>query len=82
MGSACCVWVMCVCVGGGAPHRPAERWLRGLIWRARAPSGQTGSGKSFTMEGLPDAPGGVALSEKSSLFPLPPQFVKKAGPAR
>ena len=28
----------------------------------------------------PDAPGGVALSEKSSLHPLPPQFLKGAGP--
>jgi len=46
------------------------RWLAGI---PLDPSGTP-------YELRPDAPGGVALSEKSSLHPLPPQFLKKAGP--
>ena len=48
----------------------AVRWLAGI---PVDPSGTPYELKS-------DAPGGVALSEKSSLHPLPPQFLKKAGP--
>ena len=48
----------------------AMRWLRGVPLDP--------SGTPYELK--PDAPGGVALSEKSSLHPLPPQFLKKAGP--
>jgi len=48
----------------------AIRWLAGI---PLDPSGTP-------YELRPDAPGGVALSEQSSLHPLPPQFRKKAGP--
>jgi hypothetical protein len=48
------------------------RWLAGV---PLDPSGTP-------YELRPDAPGGVALSEKSSLRPLPRQFLKKAGPTR
>lgn len=48
----------------------AVRWLAGLPLDP--------SGTPYELK--PDAPGGVALSEKSSLSPLPPQFLKNAGP--
>jgi tetratricopeptide (TPR) repeat protein len=48
----------------------AMRWLAGV---PLDPSGTP-------YELRPDAPGGVALSQKSSLSPLPPQFTKKTGP--
>jgi len=48
----------------------AVRWLAGI---PLDPSGTP-------YELRPDAPGGVALSEQSSLQPLPPQFLKKSDP--
>ena len=48
----------------------AARWLRGIPVDP--------SGTAYELK--PDAPGGVALSGKSSLSPLPPQFLKNAGP--
>ena len=50
----------------------AIRWLAGI---PADPSGTPYDLKA-------DAQGGVALSEKSSISPLPPQFLKKAGPTR
>ena len=50
----------------------AIRWLAGI------PADPSGT----PYELKPDVPGGVALSESSSLSPLPPQFLKKAGPTR
>jgi tetratricopeptide (TPR) repeat protein len=47
----------------------AAGWLKGVPLDP--------SGTPFELK--PDAPGGVALSEQSSLRPLPPQFTKKAG---
>jgi tetratricopeptide (TPR) repeat protein len=48
----------------------AMRWLGGLPLDP--------SGTPYVLR--PDTPGGVALSDRSSLSPLPPQFTKKAGP--
>ena len=48
----------------------ARRWLAGIPLDP--------SGTPYELK--PDAPGGVALAEKSSLQPLPPQFLRKAGP--
>ena len=48
----------------------AARWVAGI---PLDPSGTP-------YELRPDAPGGVALSERSALSPLPPQFTKKSGP--
>jgi hypothetical protein len=61
----------------GAPPRSwnelvAVRWLAGVPLDP--------AGTPYDLK--PDAPGGVALSEKSSLQPLPRQFLKKAGPTR
>jgi tetratricopeptide (TPR) repeat protein len=47
----------------------ATGWLRGI------PADPTGTPYELKAE----APGGVALSEKSGLHPLPPQFLKGAG---
>jgi len=65
--------------------RYAERFgRRPGSWRELVSMGWIGaepldpSGTPYELK--PDAPGGVALSEKSSLHPLPPQFLKKAGP--
>ena len=59
---------------GGPPRSwdelVANRWLPVV---PRDPSGTP-------YEFKPDAPGGVALSETSNLQPLPPQFLKTAGP--
>jgi hypothetical protein len=57
---------------------PPRSWneLVAVRWIAGVPLDPSGT----PYELKPDAPGGVALSEKSSLQPLPPQFLKKAGP--
>ena len=52
--------------------------LVAIRWLAGVPADPSGT----PYELKADAPGGVALSEKSSLSPLPPQFMKKAGPTR
>jgi tetratricopeptide (TPR) repeat protein len=52
--------------------------LVGMRWLAGVPLDPSGT----PYELKPDAPGGVALSEKSSLHPLPPQFTRKSGQAR
>ena len=57
---------------------PPRSWneLVAIRWLAGVPLDPSGT----PYELKPDAPGGVALSEKSSLNPLPPQFLKKTGP--
>jgi hypothetical protein len=61
-----------------AAGRPPQSWrslmAAGLV--AGVPLDPTGT----PYELRADAPGGVALSPKSSLHPIPPQFTKKAGP--
>jgi len=59
---------------------PPRSWndLVAVRWLAGVPLDPSGT----PYELRPDAPGGVALSEKSSLRPLPRQFLKKAGPTR
>jgi tetratricopeptide (TPR) repeat protein len=61
-----------------ARGRPPADWseLVALRWLAGIPLDPSGT----PYELRPDDPGGVVLSEKSSLHPLPPQFLKKAGP--
>jgi len=59
----------------GAPPRSWNE-LVAIRWLAGVPLDPSGT----PYELKPDVPGGVALSEKSSLYPLPPQFLKKAGP--
>ena len=61
-----------------ARGRPPADWneLVSVRWLAGIPLDPSGT----PYELRPDAPGGVALSEKSSLHPLPPQFLKRAGP--
>ena len=61
---------------GGPPRSWNE--LVAIRWIAGVPLDPSGT----PYELKPDAPGGVALSEKSSLHPLPPQFLKKAGPTK
>jgi len=58
--------------------RPPGDWseLVALRWLTGIPLDPSGT----PYELRPDTPGGVALSQKSSLHPLPPQFLKKAGP--
>jgi tetratricopeptide (TPR) repeat protein len=58
--------------------RPPASWneLVAMRWLAGVPLDPSGT----PYELKPDAPGGVALSERSSLSPLPPQFTKKTGP--
>ncbi len=59
---------------------PPRSWndLVAVRWLAGVPLDPSGT----PYELKPDAPGGVALAEKSSLQPLPRQFLKKSGPAR
>jgi hypothetical protein len=61
-----------------ARGRPPSSWneLVGMRWLAGIPPDPSGTPYELS----PDAPGGVALSEESSLHPLPPQFLKKDGP--
>jgi tetratricopeptide (TPR) repeat protein len=59
---------------GGPPRSWNE--LVAIRWIAGVPLDP--SGTPYDLK--PDVPGGVALSEKSTLHPLPPQFLKKAGP--
>jgi TPR repeat protein len=61
-----------------ARGRPPADWndLVSVRWLAGIPLDPSGT----PYELRPDAPGGVALSEKSSLHPLPPHFLKGAGP--
>jgi len=61
-------------VRGRAPADWSE--LVAMRWLAGTPLDPSGT----PYELRPDSPGGVALSEQSSLSPLPPQFVKKSGP--
>jgi tetratricopeptide (TPR) repeat protein len=61
---------------GGPPRSWNE--LVAVRWLAGVPLDPSGT----PYELKPDAPGGVALSEKSSLQPLPRQFLKKAGPGK
>ena len=63
----------------GARGHPPATWneLVAAGWIAGVPVDP--SGTPYLLK--PDAPGGVALSEHSSLSPLPPQLTKKAGPA-
>ena len=63
---------------GGARDGARPRgtnWSR-CGWLAGVPLDPSGT----PYELKPDAPGGVALSERSSLSPLPPQFARKTGP--
>jgi tetratricopeptide (TPR) repeat protein len=61
-----------------AQGRPPAGWneLVALRWLAGIPLDPSGT----PYELRSDAPGGVALSETSSLAPLPPQFTRKPGP--
>ena len=61
-----------------ARGRPPAAWdeLVGMRLLAGVPLDPSGT----PYELRPDAPGGVALSERSSLSPLPHQFLKKTGP--
>jgi TPR repeat protein len=55
--------------------RPPASWseLVAVRWLSSIPLDPSGTPYELT----PAAPGGVALSERSSLAPLPPQFTKK-----
>ena len=58
-------------------RRPASwRELVSLRWLAGVPLDPSAT----PYELRPDAPGGVALSERSALVPLPPQLTKNPGP--
>jgi len=61
-----------------ARGRPPAVWneLVAMRWLAGIPLDPSGTPYELKL----DAPGGVALSERSSLSPLPPQFLKKTGP--
>ena len=60
--------------------RPPDSWrdLMSLRWLGAVPLDPSGT----PYELRPDASGGVALSERSPLLPLPPQLTKNAGPTR
>jgi tetratricopeptide (TPR) repeat protein len=62
----------------GARGRPPGSWneLIAARWLAGTPLDPSGA----PYELRADAPGGVALSRRSPLSPLPPQFAKQSGP--
>ena len=63
-----------------ARGRPPASWneLMAVRWLSSVPLDPSGTPYELT----PGAPGGVALSERSALAPLPPQFTKKqTGPS-
>lgn len=61
-----------------ARGRPAAAWDELVAMRLLAGVPLDPSGTPYELR--PDVPGGVALSERSSLSPLPRQFARKTGP--
>jgi len=61
-----------------ARGRPPVNWSELVSMRLIAGVPLDPSGTQYELK--PDAPGGVGLSERSSLLPLPPQFTKRTGP--